>query len=180
MDVKEILYNSIENHKEYIISDIAQGKSHHVIENICKECIPLLENLEGNQSEILGTFAEGLVHYLLTTALIPSQRKIVVENIFVDISIPDIKTLKSNPQDVLVIAFPKNNEMSAIRNRVTELKKIQPIKENIWIVLENNADIETRTYSIFNNEKNSLSSVLNDIIGFLTNRKQSKLKLFRI
>jgi hypothetical protein len=180
LDLKEILYASIENHKKYIVSDIAQGKSHDVIDSICKECIPILETSDENKSEILGSFAEGLVHYLLTEALIPSQRKITIGNTYVDIVIPDTRILKSNPQDVLLIIFPKTNNIEVIRNRIAELEKIQLHKENIWVVLENHVVPEVRTYSIYDNEENPFSRILNDIISFLTNKKQSKLKLFRI
>lgn len=180
MDVKEILYNSIENHKKYLLSDIAQGKSYEIIDAICKECIPLLEKLEGDKSEIIVSFAEGLIHYLLTISLIQSQRKIMLENTYIDIAIPDINTLKLIPQDTLVISFTKTNDVLTIKNRIIDLEKIQPFRENIWIVLENDADVKTRVYSIRNNGKISFSQILNDMIGFLTNKKQSKLKLFKI
>lgn len=180
MDVKEILYNSIESHKEYLVSDISQGKSYEIIDTICKECIPILEKFEGDKSEIIVSFAESLIHFLLTTSLIQSQRKITVENTYVDISIPDINTLKFTPQDSIVLAFIKTNDVLTIKNRIIELEKIQPIRKNIWIVLENDADVEARVYNIRNNGKTSFSQILNDIIGFLTNKKQSKLKLFRI
>lgn len=180
MDIKEILYNSIDNYSKYIVSDIAQGKSSEVIETICKECKDQLDNIEGNKSEILGTFAEGLVHYLLTTALIPSQRKITFNDVYVDISIPDVKILGASPQDALIISFPKTNNVSTIKNRLTELTKIQPTKENIWFVLEDEIDIGIRVYSINNKGNFPFSNMVNDVIGFLTNKKQSKLKLFRI
>lgn len=180
MDIKEILYNAIDNHSKYIVSDIAQGKSSESIETICKECKDQLDKLEGNKSEILGTFAEGIVHYLLTTALIPGQRKITFNDVYVDISIPDVKILGMSPQDALIIAFPKTNDITIIKNRLTELAKIQPIKENIWFVLENETNIGIRVYSINNKGNFLLSNIINDIIGFLTNKKQSKLKLFRI
>lgn len=180
MEIKEILYNSIDKHSRYIVSDIAQGKSSEVIETIYEECKDQLEKLDGNKSEVLGTFAEGLVHYLLTTALIPSQRKITFNDVYVDILIPDIKILGTSPQDALIISFPKTNDISIIKNRLTEIIKIQPIKENTWFVLENEIGIGTRTYTINNKCDFPFSNIINDIIGFLTNKKQSKLKLFRI
>jgi hypothetical protein len=180
LEIKEILYNSIDNHSKYVVSDIAQGKSSEVIETICKECKKQLGELEGNKSEILGTFAEGLTHYLLTTALIPSQRKITFNDVYVDISIPDVKILGTSSQDALIISFPKTNDASTIKNRLTEFAKIQPNKENIWFVLENEIDIGTRTYTINNKGDFPFSNIINDIIGFLTNKKQSKLKLFGI
>ena len=180
MDIKEILYNSIDSHSKYVVSDIAQGKSPEVIETICKECKDQLDKLEGNKSEILGTFAEGLVHYILTTALIQSQRKITFNGIYVDVTIPDVKTLGTSPQDALIISFPKTNDVFTIKNRLTELDKIQPNKENIWFVLEDEMDIGARAYTINNKGNSPFSNIINDIIGFLTNKKQSKLKLFRI
>ncbi|MGI0010619.1 MAG: hypothetical protein ACREAE_04380, partial [Nitrosopumilaceae archaeon] len=144
MEIKEVLYNSIDNHSEYIVSDIVQGKSSEIIEIIYTECKDQLDKLEGNKSELLGTFAEGLVHYLLTTALIPSQRKITFNDIDVDVVIPDVKILSTSPQDALIISFPKTNDVSTIKNRLTEIIKIQPVKENIWFVLENGTEIGTR------------------------------------
>ena len=180
MEIKEILYNSIDEHSRYIVSDIAQGKSSEVIETIYEECKDRLDKLGGNKSEILVTFAEGLVHYLLTTALIPSQRKITFNNVFLDILIPDIKILNTSPRDALIISFPKTNDISRIKNRLAEITKIHPIKENIWFVLENKIDIGIRIYTINNYGDYHFSNIINDIIGFLTNKKQSKLKLFKI
>ena len=179
MEIKDILYNSIENHKEYIVSDIAQGKSSEVIETICKECLPALDKFGGNKFEIFSGFAESLMHYLLTTALIPSQRKFAINNTYVDILIPDTKTLYSNPHDTLIIAFPKTSDVLTIKNRINDLTKIQPNKENTWFVLKNDFP-EAKVYTIDENGENSFSNILNDVIGFLTNKKQSKLKLFRI
>ncbi|MGI0003555.1 MAG: hypothetical protein ACRD91_04995, partial [Nitrosopumilaceae archaeon] len=117
---------------------------------------------------------------LLTAALIPSQRKITFNKVYVDIIIPDIKILGTSPRDALVVSFPKTNDVLTIKNRLADIAKIQPIKENIWLVLENEVDIGTRIYVISNKGEFLFSNIINDIIGFLTNKKQSKLKLFRI
>jgi len=181
LDVKDILYNAINNYKEYkIVSDIAQGNSSETLSAICNECIPLLETLEGSTSENLISFAESFIHYLLTVALIPSQRKTAHEGIEIDVVIPDVTTLASSPQDAIVVTFPKTNNPQFIQKRVTELTKIQPHKDNIWFVLENALLLEARIYIINQNEKMHFANIINDIIGFLSNKKQSKLKIFRI
>jgi pyruvate/2-oxoglutarate/acetoin dehydrogenase E1 component len=180
LEIKEILYKSIEKHSEYVVSDISQGKSSEIIKTIQQECIYQLDKIIGNKAEILGTFAEGFVHYLLTTALISSQRKIIYNNVYVDISIPDVKTLSTFPQNTVVISFPKTNDICKIKTRLEEISMIQPIKENIWFVLENEKDLGIRTYSIKNDGMFPFSNIINDIIGFLTNKKQSNLKLFRV
>ncbi len=176
-----MLYDSIRNYQEHkIISDIAQGDSPQTINALCSECMPILEKIEGERSEKIVSFAEGLIHYLLTVALIPSQRKIIFSSIDVDIVIPDISTLSSTPEDALVIAFPKTSDPLSIRKRVTELTKIQPHKENIWLVLENELSLDVKTYKIDNSGKEPFMNIINDIIWFTSNRKQSKLKIFKI
>ena len=181
MDVKEILYNAINNYKEYrIVSDIVQGNSSDALNVICNECMPLLEKLEGSKSENLISFAESFIHYLLTVALIPSQRKMVHAGIEIDVVIPNVPTLVSYPQDAIIITFPKTNDHQTIQKRVAELAKIQPQKDNIWFVLGNALPLEASVYIINQNEKTHFTNIINDIIGFLSNKKQSKLKLFRI
>jgi len=181
LDVKDILYNAINNYKEYrIVSDIAQGNSSETLSAICNECIPLLETLEGSKSENLISFAESFIHYLLTVALIPSQRKTAHESIEIDVVIPDVTTLASSPHDAIIVTFPKTNNPQFIQKRVAELTKIQPHKDNIWFVLENALLLKARIYIINQNEKMHFTNIINDIIGFLSNKKQSKLKIFRI
>ncbi|MBI3640212.1 MAG: hypothetical protein HY223_07855 [Thaumarchaeota archaeon] len=181
MEIKEILYNAIRNYQEHrIISDIAQGDSTQTINTLCNECMPVLEKLEGIKSEKTVSFAEGLIHYLLTVALIPSQRKVVFASVGVDVVIPDVSTLSSIPENALVIAFPKTNDPVSIKKRVMELTQIQPHKENIWFVLENDLPLEVKTYKIDNSEKEPFTNIINDIIWFTSNRKQSKLKIFKI
>ena len=140
----------------------------------------MLETLEGSKSENLISFAESFIHYLLTVALIPSQRKTTHAGIEIDVVIPDVTTLASSPQDVIIMTFPKANDHQFIQKRVTELTKIQPHKDNIWFVLENALPLEARIYIINQNEKMHFTNIINDMIGFLSNKKQSKLKIFRI
>jgi len=181
MEIKEVLYDAIRNYQEHkIVSDIAQGDSPQTINVLCNECIPILEEIKGEKFEKTISFAEGLVHYLLTVALIPSQRKITFASVDVDIVIPDISTLSSSPEDALVIAFPKTSDLISMKKRITELTKIQPNKENIWLVLENELPLEVKTYKIDNSEKEPFTNIINDIIWFASNRNQSKLKIFRI
>jgi len=181
MEIKEVLYDAIRNYQEHkIVSDIAQGDSPQTINVLCNECIPILEGIKGEKSEKTISFAEGLVHYLLTVALIPSQRKTRFASVDVDIVIPDISTLSSSPEDALVIAFPKTSDLISMKKRITELTKIQPNKENIWLVLENELPLEVKTYKIDNSEKEPFTNIINDIIWFASNRNQSKLKIFRI
>jgi len=180
LEIKDILYQAISEYDEKrILSDIAQGESPVTIGTIFEHCIPNLEKAGKNNPEVRGTLAEGLTHYLLTVALIPSQRKTVMQSIDIDIAVPDAKTLSSSPKDAIVILFPKTDKLETIKERVDKLKKIQPKSENIWVVVDEQVPIGARVYTLDRNGF-TFSNIINDLISFSSNAKQSKLKIFKI
>ena len=179
MELGEILYNIISEYGEQrILSDVVQGESPDVIKSILEQCVKSAEKSGIIESETYGTLAEGLLHYLLTISLIPSQRKTMFQSIDVDIAVPDTKTLGTAPQDVIIIFFPKTNDVDIIKSKIKKIKEVQPNSNNIWAVLENEVSIDAKTYTL----KDSLtfSNIINDLISFSSNKKQSKLKIFKI
>ncbi len=180
MEIKDVLYQAISNYQEKrILSDIAQGESTEVISAIFNYCLSELDKVEGDRQVALGTLAEGLTHYLLTVAMIPSQRKISFQSVDIDVAIPDAKTLSTNPDEVIVIYFPKTNETQVIMENVNKLKKIQPKSDNIWLVMEKPITVNAKVYTL-DKEQFSFSKIINDLISFSGGKKQSRLKIFRI
>jgi hypothetical protein len=180
LEIKDILYQAISQYEEKrIVSDIAQGESPTTISAIFEYCMPNLEKVGWHNPEIRGAFAEGLTHYMLTLALIPSQRTTFVKSIDIDVAVPDVKTLASSPDDAVVIIFPKTDESRAIKEHVAKLKKIQPKSENIWVVVDKAIPVDAKIYTLDNKEF-TFSNIINDLISFTSNKKQSKLKIFKI
>jgi len=180
MEIVDLLYQAISEYGEKrILSDIAQGESSATINAIFDHCMPNLEKSGNNNSETRGALAEGLAHYMLTVALIPSQRKILIQSTDIDIVIPDARTLSSSPGDVIIISFPKTKESSEIKKHVDKLKKIQPKSENIWIVIDEPVPIDAKLYTL-GRDGFTFANIINDLISFSSNTKQSKLKIFKI
>ena len=180
MEVKDILYQAISGYKEQrVLSDIVHGESPAAIRAIYYHCLPELYRFTGIKSEIRTSFVEGLIHYMLTTALIPSQRKTSLQSVEIDIVVPDVKTLASSPQDAVVISFPKTSELNDIRENVSKLKKIQPNSNNIWVVLERQVPVDAKVYTL-DKDQFTFANIINDLISFSSNKKQSKLKIFKI
>ena len=90
--------------------------------------------MDGNKDQT-SKLLTSLLHYLLTIVLIPSQRKITVNNIDIDIVIPNLKTLETKPEESILICIPDIHELN-IEKQIQLMYKIQPIKENIWYVTE--------------------------------------------
>lgn len=153
---------------------LASGNKKNMIEKILQKSIKQIIQIE-DLPENLVIFAESLTHYLLTKTLTPSQRKIGVDDIEVDIVIPDVKTLKKSPQNSLVLYFAKTNDIE-IAEALARLQKIQPVKENIWVISRSDMQIPYRTYDAGSN----FASMFDDIDRFLATKPQSKFKIFRV
>ena len=179
MEIKDILYQAISDYQEKrILSDIAQGESTDAITTIFSHCLSNLDKIEESDETTFGAIAEGLTHYLLTLAMIPSQRKISLGSVDVDIVIPDARTLSTNPDEAVVIYFPKTNESETIKDNVSKLAKIQPKSDNIWVVVNKPVSTNAKTYTL--DKEFSFAKIINDLISFSSGKKQSKLKIFRI
>ena len=179
MELSEILYSAISDYGEQrILSDIVQGESPEVIKTIFDHSISIIEKNETVKPDMLGTVAEGLLHYMLTVSMIPSQRKTLFQSVEIDIAVPDTTTLGVSPQDVIVILFPKTDNVENIKSHIEKIKKIQSNVNNIWVVLENNLQLDTKVYAL--KDSMTFANIINDLISFSSNRKQSKLKIFKI
>ena len=179
MELSEIIYSAISDYGEQrILSDIVQGESPNVIKVIFEHCISNIEKNDVVKPDTFGAVAEGLLHYLLTVSMIQSQRKTLFQSVEIDIAVPDTRTLTVSPQDVIVVSFPKTDNIDNIKSQIEKIKKVQPNSNNIWIVLENNVPIEAKVYTL----KDSMTfiNIINDLISFSSNKKQSKLKIFKI
>ena len=179
LEPSEILYSVISEYEEQrILSDIVQGESAEVIRSIFEKCISKIEKIEGIKHDTRVTIAEGLSHYLLTMAMIPSKRKTTFQSVEIDIAVPDTITLGTSPQDVIVVSFPKTNDINIIKSQIESMKKVQPNPDNIWVVLKDDMKLGVKTYTL----KGSMTfaNMLNDLISFTSGKKQSKLKIFKI
>ena len=177
--VKDILYQELSEITEKKIQlEISKNNSKNILSEIISNCYPKIELISHNLDEDLGIFSESLMHYFLTLAIIPSQRKISQKGIEIDIAIPDLRTVQNNPKDSLVIIFPKSKEKEIILKRISEIEKIHTIKENVWVVLHEDLHLENKTYLI-NNTSKSFSDILDDINAFYSTRKQTKLKFIK-
>ena len=172
--IKDILYESInELGEDYLQKNISKGNISETINEILFKTHNKVGNLEGDSNVNIGKLLTSLLHYLLTLILIPSQRKISKNDIDIDIVIPNLKTLETKPEEAILICIPSIHEMET-QKQVKMMEEIQPIKENIWYVTENNLD--SKTYSI---KDNTISKIIDDINKFLSLRKTTQFRFFK-
>jgi len=103
--IKEYLFDYIKN-SETIPKLIHEKKFDAIIDEIIENCYEKIIVME-EKNESVGILATGILHYLLTNALITSQRKVEYLGEELDIVIPDIKTLKKDQKKILLICILK-------------------------------------------------------------------------
>jgi hypothetical protein len=175
--IKDYLFDYIES-SEIIPKLIAEKKFDQIIDDVMKNCYYHILSM-GEKDEAVGVLATGLLHYLLTNALITSQRKVQYNDNELDIVIPNTKTLEQDPKKTLLITIPKSSDIKVIEEEITKLNKIQSVKENIWIVLSKNVTTEQKTF-VLSKERNSFSKIIFEIAQFTNVHGTNKFKILRI
>ena len=175
--IKDYLFEYIENSK-IIPKLIVEKKFDEIIDDVTKNCYDNILTM-GGKEESVGVLATGLLHYLLTNALITSQRKVNYDEKELDIVIPDIKTLEKDPKKTLIIYIAKSSDIHKISKQIEELEKIQPGKENIWLVLSENIPTGKKSF-ILNKDNNSFSKIIFEISKFSNVGGSNKFKILRV
>jgi hypothetical protein len=172
--VVDILYSSIqeigrERIRMDIISDIASSKKY------CKDIVTECKNklADNANDEILGTLCEATLHFMLTVSLLPSERKVNVKGIDLDIVIPSVKSLDKQPEKTLVIQVIKKDSDIA---KITQAESMQPNYTNIWIVSAKRLNTKYRNYYLDSTD-HPYYIIIENINAFLVDKGVRGLKL---
>ena len=181
-DIGNTLYSIIgEIGKEKIQSDITLN-----IE-ISKQYIQVIlaqfyNRVDVANHESIGTLCEALLHFMLTACTLPSVRKVMIDNINLDIIVPNLDTLSNFPDKAIVIQIPKDTK-SITKNEQNKLRKIQPNIKNLWIVTKEPLFGDYINYSIESVNNRETSSVIRNfgdiIVDIDTFLEQTKDRTFR-
>jgi len=79
----------------------------------------------------------------------------------------------------LLILIPKSSDKKIIDEKISQLRRIQPTKENIWVVLSEDTSIDCKSF-ILSKENDSFSKIIFEIAQFTNVGKSNKFKILRI
>jgi len=175
--IKDYLFEHIE--KSNSIENLIHEKKFDVIINeIVENCYDKVILMD-KKEEAVGILATGILHYLLTNALLSSQRKVDYQGMELDIVIPDTRTLEKDAKMTLLILIPKSSDKKIIDEKISQLRKIQPTKENIWAVLSEDISIDCKSF-VLSKDNNSFSKIIFEIAQFSNVGGSNKFKILRI
>ena len=175
--IKDHLFDYIKK-SNTIAKLISEKKFDVIINEIIENCYDKIILMDKKDNAV-GILATGILHYLLTNALLSSQRKVDYQGMELDIVIPDIRTLEKDAKMTLLILIPKSSDKKIINEKIFQLKKIQPTKENIWVVLSEDVSIDCKSF-VLSKENDSFSKIIFEIAQFSNVGKSNKFKILKI
>ena len=175
--IKDHLFDYIKK-SNTIAKLISEKKFDVIINEIVENCYDKIILMD-KKEEAIGILATGILHYLLTNALLSSQRKVDYQGMELDIVIPDIRTLEKDAKMTLLILIPKSSDKKIIDEKISQLRNIQPTKENIWVVLSEDISMDCKSF-VLSKENDSFSKIIFEIAQFSNVGKSNKFKILRI
>lgn len=152
--------------RKEINSDI--GLATKICEEILNRIMAKLEDRA--DEETLTAICEGLLHFMLTVSLLPSQRKLQFRGLELDIAVPSTRLLSTDPSKTLVIQVLKKSEEKKIANA----EQLQPVRANIWLVSASKLSTGYRNYNL---DDHSYAKIVADIQAFVKSKGISGLSL---
>ena len=175
--IKDYLFDYIKS-SQTIPDLISEKKFDVIIDEIIQNCYDKIITMD-QKDVAVGVLATGILHYLLTNALLNSQRKVEYRGMELDIVVPDVKTLEKDSKMSLIICIPKSSDKQIIEEKISQLEKIQPSKENIWFVLSENIELDKKTF-VLSKENSTFSKIIFEIAQFSNVNGANKFKILRI
>ncbi len=160
---KELLFGYIGENEERLSRMMSRGRLGDAIGDMVSGCHGAVERLGGGWAA--GILATGILHYVLTRAMIPSQRKVEFRGAEIDVVVPDLKTLGADPGRALVLFIPADRDRGAAAGRMELLRRAQPEARNIWAVLPGDMGLGCRTY-VVSADGGSFRGIADDIARF--------------
>lgn len=167
-DTKDILFDFLRTNDDMIRPLLDHKRYEQIVDTAIDNCKSSI-SLDSQNLEIIST---GLLHYILTKSMMPSQRKTSMNGIDMDIVIPGLRELRYNSQNALVIVICCDTRVAGYR--LAQTGTIQPTSDNIWLLTQDTDTSHARTYSIYQ-KKPDLGDMIHDMIKFVKSHRHNRL-----
>ena len=175
--IKDAMYGIIRDVTEdKIVSEFKAGNGRRMLGNLVDLCLHKVAPLDGEVMQKNATVMTVLLHYLCSTLMIPTQRKVEVDGILLDMVMPDIKTLRTNWNSCLIICIIESTEDTYVSETIARAKRLQPNEANIWVVSPASIDLPFKTFVI----RDSFAGIIDELNQFSKKTKSSRFKIFKI
>ena len=169
--IKEMLFGFFGSNDERSAEMASQGRYGQIAAEAVSGCLDRALGM-APRADALETLATGIIHYTLTRAAIPSQRKAEMEGVSLDVVVPGTRELRRNPGSALVILVACR--CATLERRLEETRCIQPARENVWVLTQDCSVAGARRFVISGRDA-TLSEMIQEAVRFARERGQHRL-----
>jgi hypothetical protein len=178
-ELVSVVYDAInEIGKQKIRSDVTSNIK------IADEYIQCLFNRSSEEfsnrldSDSLIAMYEILLHFMLTACTIPSQRKVKISHLTIDLIIPNLHTLSRSPSDAILVQFIRSDKDMTTIDEILSLLKLKAEDLNMWLISTLDLNVKNTTHVInLSGSKIDCSHIIIDIDTFLKERRDKSFRL---
>lgn len=129
-------------------------------------------------SNSLITLYEILLHFMLTACTIPSQRKVKILHLTIDLVIPNLHTLSRSPSDAILIQFIRSDKDMTTIDEILSLLKLKTEDLNMRLITTLDLHSKNTAHVInLSGSKIDCSYIIRDIDTFLKERRDKSFRL---
>lgn len=164
--VKEALFAFFESRRERFVDMAARGTYGSIAEEAVSARLEDSTHMMPRNAA-LQTLAIGAIHYTLTISATPSQRKVLVDGVPLDVVVPGTRELRRDPGSALVVLV--SCDCAEAERRLHETYGIQPIHQNAWLLTQDCTPPGARRFTI-SGEGATLSDMVDGMVRFARSR----------
>lgn len=129
-------------------------------------------------SNSLITIYEILLHFMLTACTIPSQRKVKISQLTIDLVIPNLHVFLRNPDYAILVQFIRSDRDMTTIDELLSLLKSKAGDLNMWLITTIDLHVTDTTQVInLSGSKIDCSCIIRDIDSFLKERRDKSFRL---
>lgn len=121
---------------------------------------------------------EILLHFMLTACTIPSQRKVKISQLTIDLVIPNLHILSRIPCDAILVQFIRSDKDMTTIDELLSLLRFKTEDLNMWLITTLDLHVKDTTHVInLSSSKIDCSYIMRDIDTFLKERRDKSFRL---
>jgi hypothetical protein len=134
-----------------------------------------INKLDGNS---LINIYEILLHFMLTACTIPSQRKVKISQLTIDLVTPNLHVFLRNPDDAITVQFIRSDKDMTTIDELLSLLKFKAEDLNMWLITTLDLHVTDTTQVInLSGSKIDCSCIIRNIDSFLKERRDKSFRL---
>ena len=167
--LKGILFDFLDSQRTKFDALASEGR----YGDIMRECVPACRGMAACAHD-LDVVATGLLHYIMSRAALPSQRKVLVQDAYLDVVIPGLRGMRRDPASSIVVLVCCDPGL--VPARLESACRIQTYPGNVWLLTQGYDTGQVPCYTVYGDQM-GMADMVDDMVKFVREHSLHRLGL---